>query len=101
MENIDPKIVAAIISAIVSIVVVILSFIFRSVFEKHFHLFKLKSEHIYDQRKQIKSILSKNKRRILNISEMLNHRLWNFSNNYREKWHCLTSYENLERENYF
>lgn len=101
MENLDPKIIAAIISAIVSLVVVVLSFIFRSVFEKHFHLFKLQSEHTYDQRKQIKLILSKNKIRVLNISETLNHRFWNFSNNYVNKWHCLKDYDHLDGENYF
>ena len=101
MENTDPKIIAAIISAIVSLFVVISSFIFRSYFEKHFHLFKLESEHIYEQRKRIKNILSNNKIHILNISEALNHRFWNFSNNYIEKWHCLENYNNLERENYY
>jgi hypothetical protein len=98
----DPKIIAAIVSAIVSIIVVILSFSLRSIFDRYFHLFKLESEHKYEQRKQIKNILSKNKIHLINAAETLNHRLWNFSNNYEKKWHTIRDYyTDVEKQNYF
>jgi hypothetical protein len=38
----------------------------------------------------------------MNASETLNHRLWNFSNNYVEKWHHIDDYySNITKENYF
>ena len=41
--------------------------------------------------KRLKEILSQKKIQLLNSSESLNHRLWNFSDNYKHNW-C--SYEN-------
>lgn len=99
--SLDVQIQSALISATVTVIVLFITYILRSFWEKHFHLFKLESEHIYEQRKQIKQILSKNKIHLLNASDAFNHRLWNFSVNYQEKWHCLENYQNVEQENYF
>lgn len=85
----DPKIIAATISAVVSIIVVVLSFILRSFFERHFHMFKLEAEHEYEQRKKIKDVIAQYKTRLLDAAETLNHRLWNFADNYGRNWHTL------------
>lgn len=97
-----PEVIAALVSAIVSVIVVILSYLLKSFFDRYFHLFKLESEHKYEQRKQIKSILSKNKIHLINACETLNHRLWNFSNNFSENWHYVEDYyEDIRKQNYF
>lgn len=85
----DPKVIAAIISASVSIITVILSFMFKSFFERHFYVFKLESEHQYEQRKKIKEILSRNKIHLLSASDSLRHRLWNLLENYPKNWHVV------------
>ncbi|WP_371380437.1 hypothetical protein [Sporomusa aerivorans] len=60
----------------------------KELFDRQFQLFKLQSEHEYEQRKEVKKILSKNKIQLLNACEELNHRLWNFyGENYLKKWH--------------
>jgi hypothetical protein len=81
-------IVAAIISAVVSIVTVLLSFLLKTWFERNFTIFKLEAEHRYDQKKNIKDVIARNKTHLLNSAESLNHRLWNFYyGNYKKQWH--------------
>lgn len=87
MNDIDPKIVAAGISALVTIFMFIISSIIKSFWEKHFYNFKLKADHKYEQRKKIKEAISKHKVRLMDSSESLNHRLWNFSENSVKGWH--------------
>lgn len=89
MNDIDPKIIAAIVSAVVTVFMFIASSIFKSIWEKHFHNFKLKADHKYEQRKKVKEAISKHKVRLMDSSESLNHRLWNFSDNCDKKWHKL------------
>jgi hypothetical protein len=102
MLNLDPKIIAAIIAAATSIITLILSAIGKSLFERHFHIFKLEADHRYEQRKRIKKILSRNKIQLLNSCESLTHRLWNFAENYREHWHRLDgNYSKAEHNYYF
>lgn len=84
----DPKIVAALIAALVSLVTVLLGFLFKAWFERHFLIFKLESEHRYEQKKKIKEVLARHKTQLLDAGEALNHRLWNFSENYVENWHA-------------
>lgn len=92
----DIKITVALISAAVSIVTVLLSFLLKAWFERHFVIFKLEAEHQYEQKKQIKGVIAKNKTSLLDAAESLNHRLWNFSANYSRDWHALTDdYKNL------
>lgn len=52
-----------------------------------YHVFKLDKEHEYEQRKKIKEVISKNKIRIIDSAEALNHRMWNFNENHVKKWH--------------
>jgi len=96
----NPKVIAALIAAITSVTTLLLSSLIKSIYERRFHVFKLEAEHRYEQRKKIKEILSKNKIRLLNSCESLNHRLWNFSNNYKEKWYCVNR-EYRNKDNYY
>lgn len=100
MGNLDPRIVAAIIAAITSVITLVLSLVFKSLFEKYFYEFKLGMEYKYEQRKKIKSILSKNKIQLLNSCESLNHRLWNFTAHYQDKWHFVSG-QYSETNNYY
>jgi len=96
----DPKITAAIIAAFVSIFTLLITSLIKPFWEKHFHKFKLKSVHDFEQRKQIKEAISKNKTMLLNSAESLNHRLWNFSKNSDKKWHSFNENDNLEDKYY-
>lgn len=96
----DPKIQAAVISAFVSVVIVLLSFLFKSFFERHFHIFKLESEHEYEQRKKIKEVIAKYKTQLLDAAESLNHRLWNFTANYNREWHTAQNLKLLPEHYY-
>lgn len=89
MNNLDPKVIAALVSAVVTISIFIVSSIVKSIWDKHFHNFKLKADHKYEQRKKIKEAISKHKVRLIDASESLNHRLWNFSDNCGKNWHKL------------
>jgi hypothetical protein len=101
-KNLAPQVVAAIVAAATSVATLLVSSLFKAFYEKHFHLFKLEAEHRYEQRKKIKEILSKNKIQLLNCAESLNHRLWNFSENYKENWHKLDgAFKNISKSYYF
>lgn len=96
----DPKIVAAFISAVVAIITVLLSFLLKSAYERHFHIFKLNSDHEYEQRKKIKEVIAKNKVQLLDAAESLNHRLWNLCENYEEQWHKCDNLNDLAQQYY-
>jgi hypothetical protein len=85
-KNLTPQIQAAIIAAITAILTTILSFITKSWIEKKVLINKLESEYKYEQQKKLKALLAKNKMRLLNSAEALNHRLWNFMENHSEPW---------------
>ena len=100
MDFDNPTIVAAVIAASVSLVTVILGFVFKAWFEKHFFIFSLDAEHRYAQKKKIKEVLAKYKTQLLDSGESLNHRLWNFSRNYTERWHYKDNPEDYYKEYY-
>ena len=81
-SNLNSTIQAGIISAIVALLTTILSLLTKGWIEKKIHVNKLETEHKYEQQKGLKNLLSKNKMQLLNISEQLNHRLWNYIENY-------------------
>lgn len=83
MIDLDSKAITAITSAIMTLIM----FFLKSLWDKHFHDFKLKTDHQYEQRKKIKEAISKYKVRLLDSGESLNHRLWNFSDNIGNGWH--------------
>ncbi len=93
----DPKVIAAIIAAITSIITI---FILKPFIEKRLFKFKLVEEHKYEQRKLIKEVLAKNKVNLLNSAEQLNHRFWNFRNNYSKNWHLVKG-DYFNKENYY
>jgi hypothetical protein len=97
----DPKIIVALISAGVSVATVLLSFLLKSWFERNFIIFKLEAEHRYDQKKKIKEVIAKNKTQLLEAAETLNHRLWNFLENYKKDWHRISDLKNLPDNYYF
>lgn len=86
MDNLDPKIVAALIAAIVSVITLILTLTTKNFLERKLHIRKLEADHEYEQRKSIKAVLSKHKVHLLNSCESLNHRMWNFANNHSKEW---------------
>lgn len=51
------------------------------------HVEKLDRTHEHEQRKKIKEVISKNKVNIIDAAESLNHRMWNFGDNYSKGWH--------------
>jgi len=81
-----PQTQAAIIAALTALLTTMLSFVTKGWIEKRIHLNKLESEYRYEQQKNLKAILSKNKMRLLNAGESLNHRLWNNIENHSENW---------------
>lgn len=96
----DPKIIAALISAVVSIVTVLLAFLLKAWFERHFLIFKLEAEHHYEQKKRAKEIIAKHKTQLLDSAETLNHRLWNFAENYKQNWHKIKDINILHNHYY-
>ena len=102
INDLDPRIVAAIIAAIVSILTLIISLGTKNFMEKRIHSFKLNIEHEFEQRKKIKSILSENKIRLINACESMNHRFYNFSINHKENWHQVKLTKNFDAvRNYY
>jgi len=96
----DQKIVVATISAVVSVITVLLSFLLKSLYERHFHIFKLYSAHNYEQKKRIKEVVAKNKIQLLDAAESLNHRLWNLRENHENNWHKLDNLNSLSEHYY-
>ena len=93
----DPKVIAAIIAALTSVITL---FILKPFVEKRMLKFKLNEEHKYEQRKQIKEVLAKNKTQLIGSAEQLNHRLWNFRRNHSENWHKVSG-DYFNSENYY
>jgi hypothetical protein len=91
--------IAALLAATVSAIVSIIIILTRSLFlERWFHLFKLKNEYRYEQRKKIKEILAHNKVQLLNQAEELNHRIWNLRSNCYKEWHKVNyDYYNVDQ----
>ena len=77
----------SLIAFLTSVCTIVIALFAKSFIERRFHLFKLNAEYAYDQRKQIKNIIAKNKMQLLNACELLDYRLWNFTIHYKDKWH--------------
>jgi len=96
--SIELKVV--LISGIVSLITSVIMFYLKYFGEHNFHLFKLESDHKYNEQKKIKEILAKNKIQLLNACESLNHRLWNYAENYTKNWHSFETSANLNKSYY-
>lgn len=59
----------------------------KSRIESNSYIERLDQTHFHEQRKHVKESISKNKINIINAADELNHRLWNFSENYSNNWH--------------
>lgn len=100
-ENISsPEAIAAMVSGGVTIFLFVIKGIFSSWWSKHFLVYKIKSEHNYEQKKKTKEAISKYKMFLLNSAEDLNHRLWNFSGNCCKGWHTLKDNDVLNNKYY-
>jgi hypothetical protein len=82
----DAKFSAAIVAAITTIFTFFITLLTKNYIENRLLKSKLKTEHDFEQRKEIKRILAKNKVHLLNACENLNHRLWNFATNHDKGW---------------
>ena len=82
----SPQAIAALVAAITSLVTLFLTLMTKNFVEKKLLVFKLDTEHKFEQRKKIKSVLASNKSHLLNACENLNHRLWNFSKPDTYEW---------------
>ncbi|MFQ6257685.1 hypothetical protein ACLMPK_18385 [Yersinia enterocolitica] len=96
----NPPVVAALVSASVTILLFLIKGLCTPFWNKHFHVYKIKVEHNYEQRKKIKEAISKYKMPLLDSAESLNHRLWNFSGNCAKGWHNFKNNELLSEKYY-
>lgn len=78
---------AAVVSGLVTISLFLMKGICTPLWNKYFLVYKIKTEHAYEQKKKIKEAISKYKMPLLDSAESLNHRLWNFSGNCNKGWH--------------
>lgn len=79
----DPRLIAI----VTTIITLVFTSLIKKIFDKNFLVFKLDTEHKYEERKKVKDTLSKNKVHLLNACEQLNHRLLNLNENHNKKWH--------------
>jgi hypothetical protein len=86
-QSLDPKVQGAIIGGFFSLVIFFLGWVFKIVYDRYSLSFKLKREFQFEQKKSIKQEIAKTKTPLLNVSEELNYRLWNFIPNIDENWH--------------
>jgi hypothetical protein len=82
----DPKVIAAIVAGITSLIVTILTLATKNPIEKAILLFRLDSEHLYEQKKAVRESVTKRKQQILSHATQLNDRLANYSANYKKAW---------------
>lgn len=82
----SPEAIAALIAALTSLVTLGLTLFTKNFIERRLLIFKLNSEHKFEQRKKIKNVLATNKGHLLTACENLNLRLCNFSNEKHFEW---------------
>ena len=94
-NNLDIKLQVVIISSITSLTVFLIGWLFKFIYERISLSYKLNKEFQFEQKKKLKEEIAKNKTHLLNSTEALNHRMWNFSQNVGENWH------KVSEENWF
>jgi len=90
-----------IISIITTIVTLVLTLLVKKHFDKRYHIFKIKSDHNYAERKKVKEALSTNKVHLINACESLNHRFYNFNSNHGKEWHFMSGVFDKPSKYYF
>jgi hypothetical protein len=98
--TLNPSFMAALVSALVTILLFLIKGVCAPLWNKYFHVYKIKVEHNYEQKKKTKEAISKYKMSLLDSAESLNHRLWNFSGNCNKGWHNLKEGELLKDKYY-
>ncbi|MDR1006912.1 MAG: hypothetical protein LBL74_08660 [Bacteroidales bacterium] len=91
----------AVISVIVSVITFFITNYIKNYFEKRLLKSKLETEHRFNQQKQIKEVLAKNKVHLLTACEDFNHRMLNFASNYNKRWHYISNNDFTEPRNYY
>jgi hypothetical protein len=94
----DPKVLTVLISSVTSIATV---FLLKPFVDKRFHVFKLKKDYEHEQRKNLKNTVAKYKIHFLNACESMNHRLWNYSSNWKRRWLHVDGQYDKESKHYF
>ena len=82
----SPESIAALIAATTTFITLGLTLFTKNFIEKRLLIFKLNSEHQFEQRKKIKNVLASNKGHLLTACENLNLRLLNFNNKEHFEW---------------
>lgn len=90
-----------IISAITSLFTLAITSIFKLFSDKYSLNYRLNKEFVFEQRKNIKQEISKNKILLLNSAEELNHRLWNLRENIDNGWHNIDRADWKNSGNYY
>ena len=93
-KDLDFKIYAPIITFIAGIVS-------KIIYERYTLNYKLKVEYTFEQKKKLKEEISKNKTALLNATEELNHRLWNFSQHISTKKYKISENDWFDDEQYY
>jgi len=73
----------------------------KVIYERYTLKYKLKVEYTFEQKKKLKEEIAKNKTALLNATEELNHRLWNFSQHISTKKYSVSQSEWFTEEQYY
>jgi hypothetical protein len=82
----SPQAIAAVVASATSLATLLLTLTTKNFVEKRLLIFKLNTEHEFEQRKKIKNVLAANKTHLLTACENLNRRLWNFGKPEHFRW---------------
>lgn len=96
----DSTVMAALVGAGSTLTVLVITGVTKPFWEKYIYKYKLQFDHNYEQKKKIKAAISKHKVQLLDSSDALNHRLWNFIENCSEGWLEIKSGEKAENKYY-
>ncbi len=79
----------------------IAGYVAKIIYERYTLNYKLKVEYTFEQKKKLKEEIAKNKTALLNATEELNHRLWNFSQHISTKKYKVSKNEWFTEEQYY
>lgn len=73
----------------------------KIIYERYTLNYRLKIEYTFEQKKKLKEEIAKNKTALLNATEELNHRLWNFSQHISTKRYNVSKNDWFQSEQYY
>ena len=100
-NSLDIKVQVVIISSITSLTVFLFGWLFKIFYERFSLSYKLNVEFQFEQKKRLKEEIAKNKTHLLNATEGLNHRMWNFSQYVGKNWHQVPPEKWFESEDQY